>query len=82
MACHIIHTHCEVLGLKLSVGVPRNADLPVIEGLFPQGLRPGRTVGESVDGIFTMDCSDLSKGICDHIIDTRPDTEFKLNGIL
>jgi hypothetical protein len=41
-----------VLGFKLSVGVPGNAYLLEIEGLFTHGSRPGRTVGESVCGIF------------------------------
>jgi hypothetical protein len=30
----------------------------VSEGLCTQGLGPGRTVGESVGGIFEMDCAD------------------------
>jgi len=66
-----------VTGLKLSVGVTSNADLLEIEGLFTQGSRPGRTVGDSVDGIFETDSSDWSNGIRHHIFDTRPDTEFK-----
>jgi len=52
-----------------------------IEGLFTQGRRPGRTVGESVGGIFEMDSSDWSNGIRYHIFQTRPDTEFKLQPI-
>jgi len=48
-----------------------------IEGLFTQGWRPGRTVDESVGGIFEMDSSDWSNGIRYHTFDTRPDTEFK-----
>jgi len=48
-----------------------------IEGLLTQGSRPGRTVGEAVGGILDMDSSDWSNGIQYHIIDTRPDTEFK-----
>ena len=47
-----------------------------IEGLFTQGWRPGRTVGESVGGILEMDSSDGLNGIRYHIFDTRPDTEF------
>jgi len=62
---------------KLSVGVPRNAYLLEIEGLFTHGSRPGRTVGESVGGIFQVDISDWSNGIRYHIFDTRPDIEFK-----
>ena len=46
-------------------------------GSIHPGSRPGRTVGESVGGILKMDSSDLSNGIRYHIIDTRPDTEFK-----
>ena len=56
----------------------RNAYLLEIEGLFTQGSRPGRTVGESVGGILEMDSSDWSNGIRYHIIDTRPDNEFKV----
>ena len=54
-----------------------DAYLLEIEGLFTQGWRPGRTVGESVGGIFEMDGSDWSNGIRYHTFDTRPDTEFK-----
>ena len=61
---------------KLSVGVTYHAYLLDIEGLFTQGSRPGRTVGESVGGILEMDSSDWSNGIRHHIFDTRPDTEF------
>jgi hypothetical protein len=62
--------------VKLSVGVPGNAYLLEIEGLFTHGSRPGRTVGESVGGIFQIDMFDWSNGIRYHIFDTRPDTEF------
>ena len=51
-------------------------DLLEIGGLLTQGSRPGRTVGESVGGIFEMDSSDWSNGIRYHTFDTRPDTEF------
>jgi len=44
--------------LELSVGVTCHPYLLEIEGLFTQGWRPGRTVGESVDGILEMDSSD------------------------
>ena len=63
-------------GFELSVGVTRNADLLEIDGLFAQGSRPGRTVGESVGGSFGMDSSDWSNGIRYHTFVTRPDTEF------
>ena len=66
--------------LKLSVGITSNADLLIIEGLFTQGSRPGRTVGGSVGEVFEMDSSDWSNGIRYHIFDTRPDTEFKVEG--
>ena len=62
--------------LKLSVGVTYHADLPEIKGLFTQGSRPGRTVGESVGGILEMYGSDWSNGTRHHILDTTPDTEF------
>jgi len=65
---------------KLSAGVTCDAYLLKIEGLFTQGSRPDRTVGESVGGILELDSSDWSNGIRYHIIDTRPDTEFKANG--
>ena len=60
--------------LKLSVGVPGNADLLGIEGLFNQGLRPVRRVGRWV---FEMHSSDWSNGIRYHVFDTRSDSEFK-----
>jgi len=63
--------------VKLSVGVTCHPYLLEIEGLFTQGWRPGRTVGESVGGIFEMDSSDWSNGIRYHTFDTRPNTEFK-----
>jgi len=37
---------------------PRNAYLLEIEGSFTQGSQPGRTVVESVGGIFEMESSD------------------------
>jgi len=43
---------------KLSVGVTCHPYLLEIEGLFTEGWRPGRTVGESVGGILEMDSSD------------------------
>ena len=55
-----------------------NADLLEIEGLFTQGSRPGRTVGESVGGVFEMDNSDWSNGLRYQIFDNRSDTEFKV----
>ena len=68
--------------LKLSVGVTSHAYLLEIEGLFTQGSRPGRTLGESVGGIFEMDNFDWSNRIRYHIFDTRPDTEFNLHELL
>ena len=66
--------------VKLSV-VRTSADyLLEFGGLFTQGSRPGRTVGESVGGILEMDSSDWSNGIRHHVFDTRSDTEFKLFG--
>ena len=62
---------------KLSVGGTSPSYLLEIKGLFTQGSRPGRTVGESVGGIIEMYSSDWSNGIRYHIFDTRPDTEFK-----
>jgi len=44
--------------------------------LFTQGSRPGRTVGESVGGIFETGSSDWSSGIRYHIFDLRPDIDF------
>ena len=46
--------------LKLNVGVTCHPDLLEIEGLFTQGWRLGRTVGESVGEILEMDSSDWS----------------------
>jgi len=37
---------------KFSVGLTRQVYLLETEGLFTQGWRPGRTVGESVGGMF------------------------------
>jgi hypothetical protein len=80
------HTRTTMLGfdvmvwrVKLSVGVTCHAYLLEIKGLFARGSRPGRTLGESVGGIFEMESSDWSNGsgIRYHIFDTRPDTEFK-----
>ena len=65
------------LAFKLSVGVTGHAYLLEIAGLFTPGSRPGRTVGESVGEILELDSSAWSNGIRYHIIDTRPDTEFK-----
>jgi hypothetical protein len=69
---------------KLSVSMTAPAYLLEIEGLFTQGSRPGRTIGESVGGMMVMDSSDWStwirhhwsNGIRCHIFDPRPDTEF------
>ena len=64
--------------LKLSVGVPRNANLLEIEGLFTQGSRPGRSFNKPVGGTFEVDSSDWYwlYGIRYHIFDTRSDTEL------
>jgi len=42
----------KIAHIKLSVGVAGNAYLLEIDGLFTHGSRPGRTVGDSVGGIF------------------------------
>ena len=67
--------------LNLSVGETGLPEILDIEGLFTHGSRPGRTFGESVDGvhdgILEMDSSNWSNGIRYHIFCTRPDTEFK-----
>jgi len=55
----------------------RDAYLLEIEDSSTQRSRPGRTVGESVDGILEMDSSDWSNGIWYHLVDTTPDTEFR-----
>ena len=46
-------------------------------GLFTQGWRPGRTVGEAVGGILKMD--DWSNVIRHHALDIRSDIEFKVS---
>ena len=43
-------TAFESVFIEFSVDVARNVDLLEIEGLFTQGSRTGRTVGESVGG--------------------------------
>jgi len=63
-----------VSGRHVSLCLP---EILEIKGLFTQGSRRGRTVGDSVGGIFEMDSYDWSNGIRYHIFDTRPDTEFK-----
>jgi hypothetical protein len=52
-----------------------------IEGTFTQGSRSGRTVGESVGGMFEMDCSYGSNRLPYYKVDTKPDTEFIARGI-
>ena len=49
----------------------------MIDGQLTQGSRPGQTVGESVGGILETYSSDWWDRIRYHIVDTRPDTEFK-----
>ena len=56
--------------VKLSVVVTGDADLLEIDGLFTQRSRTGRTVGESVGGLFETGSSDWSNGIRYHILDT------------
>jgi hypothetical protein len=63
--------------LKFSVGVTGHPGILEIEGPFTQGSSAGKTLGESVNGIFEMDSSDWSNGIRYHNFGTRPDTEFK-----
>ena len=43
-------------GFKLSVGVTGHPYLLEIDGLFTQGSRTDRTLGESVGVIFALDC--------------------------
>jgi hypothetical protein len=45
----------------LTLSVRGTLYLLVIEGIFTQGWRPGRAVGESVGGILEMDISDWSE---------------------
>jgi hypothetical protein len=63
-----------VTHVKPRVGVTSHAETLEIEGLFAQGSRPGRTLGESVGGILEMDNSDWSNRIQYRILDIRPDT--------
>jgi len=63
--------------IELSVGVTSHAYLLEIQGLFTQGSRHCRTLGESVGGISERDSSDWSNGIRYHTFDARSDTEFK-----
>jgi len=53
--------------LKLIVGVTSHAYVLENEGPFTRGSRPGRTVSESVGGVFEMGTSDLSNGIRYHM---------------
>ena len=71
---YLIPTH---LNFRISVGATWNADLLEIEGLFTQGSRPSRTVGEPVAGILITDSSDRSDGNYFDTHSTRPNTEFK-----
>ena len=64
--------------LRLSVGVTCDAYRLGIEGLYTQGSRRGRTVGEPVGGIIEIDSSDFRNEIRYQTFDTRPDTEFKV----
>ena len=71
-------------GLSIAPSVPRSGQRKArISALSSFSLKylgtypiPGRTVGESVGGIFEMDSSDWSNGIRYQTFDTRPDTEF------
>jgi len=63
--------------VKVSVGVTRDAYLLQLEGLFPQGSRPGRTFGKSVGGMFEMYNSDWSNGIRYQNCDTTSEIEVK-----
>ena len=49
-----------------------------IEGLFTQESQPGRSFGDSVDGIFALDSFDWSNGLRYHNFDTRSDAAFTL----
>jgi hypothetical protein len=58
--------------IKLSVEKTRPVYLLETEGVFTPGSRPGRTLGESVSGIFEMDSSDWSNGIRYHTFESDP----------
>ena len=74
-------SNCYFPPLELSVGVLGNAFPLEFHGLFTQVSRPGRTVGESVGGTFSINCFDWSNKIRYDVFDTRSDTEFKSKGI-
>jgi hypothetical protein len=59
---HNNHT-TDVEWIKLSVGVTGCPEILETEGQITQGSSSGRTLGESVCGIFELDCSDWSNGI-------------------
>jgi hypothetical protein len=81
LTCRVsAHTGRRADCLKLSVGVTSHPYLLEIEGLFTQGSRPRRTVGESVGWISEMDSSHWSNRIRYHFLDTRSDTEFNIGG--
>jgi len=46
------------------------------ECLFAQESQSGRIFGESVGGIFDLDCSDWLKGLRYNNIDTKPEAKF------
>jgi len=46
------------------------------EGIFTQGWRRGRTVGQLVGVISEMESSDWSNGIWYHTFDNRSDTDL------
>jgi hypothetical protein len=71
-------SHLSTFQLKLSAGRTCPVYPLEIDGLFTQGSRPSRTLGESVVGISEMDFSDSSNGIRYHIFVTRPGTEFSV----
>jgi len=64
---------------KLSVELTGHPEMLEIEGQFTEGLSSGRTLGESVGGVFELDSYDWSNGVRYHTFATRPDAEFKLS---
>jgi hypothetical protein len=73
-----VHRYTASRQVKLSVRVTGHPEILETEGLLTQGSSSGRSLSESVGGIFGMDSSDWSNGIRYHIFYSRPDTEFKL----
>ena len=62
----------------LSVGLTCQVYLLEIEGLFTRGSRRGRSSGNWVGEIFTLDSSERSNAPRYHNFDIKPDTELKV----